>query len=180
MCSPEAVTAIGGQVTGIAGGIGEAKTTDAILERNEDQQRFASRDALRRGAERESDFRRNVAQLIGSQRARGAASGFDVNSGSLQLVQDQTRDTSELEATRLRTNAAREAFGHRQNVRFLRYQRRVNEANRDSQLTDQLLKLGFTAKKLFEEDDDSPDDGFGGNFGGSSSGVLNPDTSSFS
>lgn len=68
-------------------------------------------DALARGRESEMRARSDTHQLRGSQRAAMAAQGIDVGEGSALDIQSETTALGELDATAIRNNAAREAFG---------------------------------------------------------------------
>lgn len=82
-------------------------------------------DALARG---EESVQRTVAtknQTIGSQRARLAAQGIDINSGSAKQLQDDAAAFSAMDVLTIRNNAAREAWGYK--TQALGYQVRGNQ-----------------------------------------------------
>lgn len=68
-------------------------------------------DALARGVQDEQRFRRRGKGLIGKQRAGYAGQGVQVDSGSAAAVQEDTGAIIEEDATTIRLNAAREAWG---------------------------------------------------------------------
>lgn len=70
-------------------------------------------DAIDRGKDNEQRFRLGVKALIGSQKAGFAGQGVDVNSGSALDVQADAAFLGELDALTIRTNAARDAQGFR-------------------------------------------------------------------
>lgn len=70
-------------------------------------------DALVRGEQDATRRRIKTESQIGSQRARLAAQGVDVNVGSAAEVQAETAALSELDVVTIRNNAAREAWGYR-------------------------------------------------------------------
>lgn len=76
------------------------------------QERQAS-DTITRGAQLEEQQRDKVRGMIGTQRARGAAQGLLVDSGSLGDLTDQTAAFGEEDAQTIRTNAMREAWGYK-------------------------------------------------------------------
>ncbi|SRR5213593_1330650 len=69
-------------------------------------------DALLRGKQTEDLFRKQLRQVIGSQRASYAAQGVAVASGSAEEVSEDTAYQGTLDALQIRTNAAREAWGY--------------------------------------------------------------------
>jgi hypothetical protein len=72
---------------------------------------LSATDALARGRAEESSFRTSIRGLIGTQRAGYAAQGIEVGSGSAAAMQGDTAYRGELDAQRIRSNAAREAWG---------------------------------------------------------------------
>jgi hypothetical protein len=88
-----------------------------------------AKDALARGMEEESRFRRGVQGMIGGQRAAIAASNVDVSYGSAVDVQADTAMLGELDALTIRTNAAREAWGFK--VAAVDYQKRAEITRRE-------------------------------------------------
>jgi len=77
-------------------------------------------DAIERGGEQESNFRMGVRGMIGKQRAQLAAGNIDVSYGSAVDVQADTAYMGELDALTIRNNAAREAWGFKQQGADLR------------------------------------------------------------
>jgi hypothetical protein len=71
-----------------------------------------AKDAIERGAESESRFRTTIRSTIGSQRAGFAAQNVDVGYGSPVDVQADSAFLGELDAYKIRNNAAREAWGY--------------------------------------------------------------------
>lgn len=89
----------------------EGEYEAAIHEQNADIAEAQARDAIERGKTKEGRFRRDVSQLKGSQRARLAAQGIDISSGSAGYLQADTAVIGEVDALTIRNNAAREAWG---------------------------------------------------------------------
>lgn len=75
--------------------------------------RINARDAIARGTEASHWAMSDTRRMIGSQRARLAAQGVDVNSGSALDVQADTMALGELDALTIKNNAAREAWGYK-------------------------------------------------------------------
>jgi hypothetical protein len=112
-------TAAAGTAISAAGSIkaGNAaqRAGNAAAEREEWNAQVAelqAADALARGAEEESQFRTQVRQLIGSQRAAYAGQNVDVGSGSAAAIQGDSAYLGELDAQRIRSRAASEAWGY--------------------------------------------------------------------
>lgn len=78
------------------------------------------RDALLRGTIEESRYRRQIAQVVGAQKAEFGKRNVAVSGTALDLLSD-TADTGEQDAQTIRNNAAREAWG---------YKHQANEASR--------------------------------------------------
>lgn len=85
-----------------------------ILER---QARYAEE----QGSHDVSLIGRRARQIQGSQRARLAAQGVDVSSGSALDVQMETEAMSEMDKLMARNNAAREAYGYRSQAQAVRH-----------------------------------------------------------
>jgi len=71
-----------------------------------------AKDAIRRGGYEELKHRRQMSILQGSQRAALAASGVSVDSGSALDIQEAGIREGEQDASVIRINAAREAWGY--------------------------------------------------------------------
>lgn len=171
MCSAEAISKYGESIGQTAQAYGDARQSAALASTREDQAGINAKDALYRGRSTEHDFRRRVAQFAGTQRAALAANGIDPNSGTALLIQRDAREASELEATRIRTNAAREAFGFRREAAFARYERRLAKSAAKQALVDgtlELLALGLEGSGGEGEEDlltSGGDESSGGPFG---------------
>ncbi len=84
-----------------------------VNENNAKIAQWQAQDALQRGATAEQRQRMSTAQLRGSQRARLAANGVALDEGSpLNILQD-TDYMGEVDALTIRDNAAKEAWGYR-------------------------------------------------------------------
>lgn len=91
----------------------EAYSAQAAVARNNAQiAQQAAQDAIARGEIAEGNQRIQTAQLKSSQRARMAANGIDINTGSAADVQKSTDFLGNLDAMTIRENAAREAAGY--------------------------------------------------------------------
>lgn len=85
----------------------------ASLRMNAELAEGQAKDATQRGREAESRYRQQVKAVMSTQRARMAASGVSIESGSAVDVQADTAAIGELDALTIRNNAAREAWGYR-------------------------------------------------------------------
>jgi hypothetical protein len=74
---------------------------------------WQAQDAIERGVQEEAKYRRQVQGIVGAQRAGFAASNVDVGFGSAVDVQADAAYLGELDALKIRNNAAREAWGYK-------------------------------------------------------------------
>lgn len=125
MCDPvtaAAAVSTGGQafgaVSSVFGAYSKSKATkkayeyDAAVDRNNAQYaEFNAEDAITRGQIDEGNSRLKYASVKGSQRARFAANGVDVDYGSARNIQDDTQMMSDLDAATIKDNALRAAWG---------------------------------------------------------------------
>lgn len=106
--------AAGGTALDVFGKIKAGNAANRIGEFNARVAETQAADALARGAEDEHNFRGQVRGLIGSQRAGFSGQNVDVGGGSALDVQADAAFLGELDALTIRNNAAREAWGYRQ------------------------------------------------------------------
>ncbi|WP_313338504.1 virion core protein, T7 gp14 family [Stutzerimonas nitrititolerans] len=112
---------------------------EAMAEQNAAYKEAAARDAEKRGAVDADRYRRNVGQLIGTQRAGFAANGIDVNSGTAAEIQDDTAEIGEFDALTIANNAAREAWGYRVGADNDRMNAKMSKSNARSAATGSIL-----------------------------------------
>lgn len=103
-------------------------------------------DVLARGREAEGRQRGASRRLAGAQRAAGAASGIDVNTGSARDVLEGDAQLGELEALMIRNNAAREAWGYQ--VQAGDYRRQSELARMSGRQDAQSLRRGSVSTLL--------------------------------
>lgn len=101
--------------------------------------------ALERGREAETESRIRTRQLIGTQRARLAAQGVDVNQGSALDIQADTAAIGELDALTIRNNAALEAWGYRVGATSQRLQANFTRQAARSRAIGSILRFGARA-----------------------------------
>jgi len=101
----------------------------AMAEQNAAYKEEAAQDAEKRGGVEADRYRRQVGQLIGTQRSGFAANGIDVNSGTAAEIQDDTAAFGEFDALTIANNAAREAWGYRVGADNDRMNARMAQSN---------------------------------------------------
>lgn len=90
-----------------------AESDASLLELNASISESQARMALQIGQREEQQLRLQSAQLKGRQRAAFAANGVDLGVGSTARVLASTDYMTEVDASVVRANAARQAFGYR-------------------------------------------------------------------
>lgn len=103
-------------MAGAAAGLGQATQAEAqekILKRNAVTADMQAEDAIKRGGIAEDKHRSQVRQFMGEQRASMAAAGGVLDSGTYAAIADQTSFMGESDALTIRSNAAREAWGYK-------------------------------------------------------------------
>lgn len=91
----------------------QAQYEAAVAANNAGLADAAAVDAIRRGGMDANRARIQGRQLIGKQRAAGAAAGVDVNTGVAKQLQQEAEFLTEQDVATIRTNAARAAWGSR-------------------------------------------------------------------
>lgn len=112
---------------------------EAMAEQNAAYKEAAAQDAEKRGAVDADRYRRQVGQLIGTQRTGFAANGIDVNSGTAAEIQDDTAAFGEFDALTIANNAAREAWGYRVGAQNDLMNGRMAQSNARSAATGSIL-----------------------------------------
>lgn len=103
-----------------AGKISQGKQDEATAETNRRLSEAQANDALLRGTKEEARYRRQIALVAGQQKADFGARNVAVSGTALDLLAD-TAQIGEEDALTIRNNAAREAWG---------YRNQANEASR--------------------------------------------------
>lgn len=115
MCSPVAAgiaTVVGGGIS--AYGQNQAgKYNAAVAAQNAANSEVLAGQTEKIGLEDELRARMNIRQIIGKQRAAAAANGVDPNTGSALDIMAETAGIGEIDATMVRANAYRDAWGYR-------------------------------------------------------------------
>jgi len=133
MCSVTAALAGGTALMGAVGSYQESKSNKQmanyraqVASNNARLAGMQADDAIARGQQAESQQRQKDARLAGQQRVGYAKSGVQVDSGSAASTVAETVALSELDAQTIRQNAARQAWG---------YRNQVNNYQNDAQLS---------------------------------------------
>lgn len=95
-----------------AGKISQGKQDAATAETNRRLSEAQANDALLRGTKDEARYRRQIAMIAGQQKADFGARNVAVSGTALDLLGD-TAQIGEEDALTIRNNAAREAWGYR-------------------------------------------------------------------
>lgn len=135
---PVAISLVGGMM-GAQNAKQQGAFQAAMAEQNAGYKEAAAQDAEKRGAVDADRYRRQVGQLIGSQRTGFAANGVDVNSGTAAEIQDDTAAFGEFDALTIANNAAREAWGYRVGAQNDLMNGRMAQSNARSAATGSIL-----------------------------------------
>lgn len=119
MCEPTTLLvlstafAVGGQIYAGNAAAQQGKYTQQVEEQNAKNSEQRARDATARGEQEAGERRLKTRLLIGSQRAALAGAGVDLQDGTaIDLVGDEAMFGA-MDESRIRANAAREAWGYR-------------------------------------------------------------------
>lgn len=115
MCMPAvalAATAIGGGLSAL-GAYQQGQVAKQVGRNNQIMAEYAAQDAQRRGEEDAIKVRQRASQIKGAQRARMAANGLDLTTGTAAELQDQTDFFGQQDIATTRSNAARDAWSAR-------------------------------------------------------------------
>lgn len=121
----------------------QAQYQSQMAELNAKGSDLQSRDALSRGSQTANKYRKDAQRLISSQRAKNAAGGVDINSGS---AADQV-DVAEAEISNniqmIKSNAWRESWGYKTEARNQRAGGQMSRAAGDTLSRNTLLTGGL-------------------------------------
>lgn len=109
MCNPAVIPLIAMGVSAVAGAVGKKKEGDSAANAAKANAAAAyeqSNDALIRGADEETRYRRSIAQLASSQKAAFGARNVAVK-GTPQQLLDDTAYWGEVDAQQIRQNAGK-------------------------------------------------------------------------
>jgi hypothetical protein len=95
----------------VYGQVAAAENAKETADYNAEMQRRAALDASQRGSADAADKRQETRRMIARQHAIMGGSGFDPNSGTNLSLMTETAGQGELDALKIRNNAARTAAG---------------------------------------------------------------------
>lgn len=146
-----------GIIEGIGAGVKALGTLQAgneaakVGEANAKRAEMEAIDALSRGSSEELRYRREVAQVLGAQRATFGARNVSGSTGTALDLQGDTAAIGEMDALTIRNNAAREALSLRTQAQESRRQGRAAKANSRTAALGGLLLDGSHAWGTYRE-----------------------------
>lgn len=126
MCSPDTLANVqlasqsAGTGLSTVGAVQNSISRKRAFDANAEIAETQARDALARGVQDETLIRQRAAQLKGTQRARMAASGLDLTTGSPLDILEGTDYMAEQDTATVRENSLREARGLQREARNYR------------------------------------------------------------
>jgi len=108
-----AVSSITGSISEAGAIKSQAAYESQQLQMNSKLADLQAKSAIRVGKENAENYRRQVKQTIGSQRAIMAAQGIDISTGSALDIQTDTAEWGAVDALTIKNNAFREAAGYK-------------------------------------------------------------------
>lgn len=106
---------------------------------------YKAQDAIERGDNQVTEYRKKINKLIGSQRVAAAGSGVEVGFGSNQKIVDETREIAARDVQTIRNNSFLEAMGYRAEASEATRRGRMNQAAARNEATNTLLTGGLKA-----------------------------------
>lgn len=91
---------------------GQARFQAGVARNNATMAEYAAKDAIERGGEAANRSNQQYRQLRGKQVVAMAANGIDLGSGSAANILEDTDVMASIDATTIRNNAARQAWGY--------------------------------------------------------------------
>ena len=92
---------------------GQANYQAGVARNNATMADYAAKDAIERGGEAANRSNQQYRQLRGKQVVAMAANGIDIGEGSALSILEDTDMLASIDATTIRNNAARQAWGYR-------------------------------------------------------------------
>ncbi len=128
MCDPVSITLAAGAAFGAYGQIKSGQENKRAAFAAADQSDEQSLDAIVRGADEETRYRREIGQLASSQRTAFGARNVTTTGSALDLLSD-TAYFGEMDAQQIRTNARRESQYYRDSATEMRRSGRASQRN---------------------------------------------------
>src|SRR5690606_10607793 len=151
------IAAIAGGGMNMFGEYAEGRHKEAVLRQNAKLAELQALDAIERGQAEETNYRKQIKQMIGSQRTSYAAQGVAIDSGTPLEIQAQTAAIGEEDALTIRNNAAREAWGYRVQASNMRAQAKQVKRGTNMNAAGSLLTLGSKSYSLYKSMSDGGD-----------------------
>lgn len=104
-----------------------------------------AKDAKFRGQETVAQARQRTKKTIGEQRASLAAQGVRIDAGSALDAQIEAANVGDIDVTRIKNNALREAFGFKTEASDITLQRELGRIDTFSRIGNTLLGGGLSA-----------------------------------
>jgi len=89
-----------------------AQQSEKIAQHNQEVAELQAQDELNRASIMEQQYRRQIAKMIGTQRAVIGANNVEASGSALKLLEDSAQ-LGEEDITTIRNNASRQAWGYR-------------------------------------------------------------------
>lgn len=147
--------AIGMGMMGMAGaaqGLGQQQQTEAqqaILQRNAQTGEMLANEATARAGRAEEAHRAQVRGFEAQQRVDMAKSGTQLDFGSNAEIAGDTSYMGELDALRIRSNGAQEAWGYRNQADTSRFQSDLLGTKKKYELGNSLLTTGSAVNGIY-------------------------------
>jgi hypothetical protein len=119
-----------------------------MLKNSREAERMAAR-AMDLGEKEAKKYSQQINQFVGRQRAAYGASGVDVNFGTAQAVQKETRDVGYQDVENIRTNAFMTAMGYKSQAQDLSRQSQFAKKAGDFEANMTLLSGGLDAATTY-------------------------------
>lgn len=135
---------------GIAGDLEQGKIDEATAETNRRLAMAQANDALLRGSIEESRYRRQIAAVVGGQKAAFGQRNVAVSGTPLDILSD-TAQIGEEDLAMIRNNAARESWGYRNQASEASRWGANQSANARGRAAGTLLTAGAQAYGMWKE-----------------------------
>ncbi len=144
MCNPVLGVMAAGALVSAYGAKRNGQEANNAAQFNANQTEIEALDTIERGNNEEARYRREISQIIGSQRAAFGARNVKVEGTALDLLNDTTR-IGEQDALTIRSNTNKEVRGLYSQASELRRQGRAAKKNSLFQAGGTLLTSGASA-----------------------------------
>lgn len=131
-----------GQATSLKA-MGDYQNTMAKI--NAKNAEYKAQDALERGDNQVTEYRKKISKLIGSQKVAAAGSGVEVGYGSAQQIVDETREIAARDVATIKNNSFLEAMGYKTEAQEATRRGRMNMMAANNEATNTLLTGGLKA-----------------------------------